>query len=441
MFAFKWRNRQRNTCSPLVVALTMSLCAQNSLVGPAQALPFIAAKKPQVHVPMESKLDDAAGPSADTESREATKDTNNKSDETNLAPLTLTEDAKGSAGKTQPASESGAQFLKLHAETVSVTQKGPLDGDSESKPTTLPSKSLKGELGAGKGKLIDQANKVNVRPLSLQYSEAETEQKTITELDCERAQISELWEATLNRNQDIQFVVQKLMPNSDKGRTTTMLMRLISMTLSTAVSTTAVVNPTPGGYATSQVASNAIMSVINTVDSKQRGRESLDEGQAISLYMMVRGTADKVTENYRDYKKFVRKIDRSENRTEKLQNMIADTRSRQDDIRQFEMEYWIDRSQGDVEEAVADARRYRQSLIDLAGGEAVTKLDLALNEQLIAEQNGVLDKGPLLPGQRLKPETKNDAKATAKPKFTPEQERAFYKLLETQGRTKQASVD
>jgi hypothetical protein len=70
--------------------------------------------------------------------------------------------------------------------------------------------------------------------------------------------------------------------------------------------------------------------------------------------------------------------------------MIRDARSGQDAAKQIEMEYTLSKAKGDVEEANYDARRYRQTLIDLAGGEAVNKLDQALQDQLLAEKE--LDK-------------------------------------------------
>ncbi len=395
MLASRSRNWRRNASSPLAVALTLSFCAQTILIAPAQAFLFIVAKKVQVFTPMESKLSDQSGTSVDT----ATGD----DIQGGLAPLSLQNNANSSSKTDKLESDAGGQYLKLHAETISVKQKGPLDGNGDLKANTLPTKSLKLELEVGKDKFIDKAKNVNVMPLSLQDSDAAVDQKFITENECEKAQISELWEATLNRNPDIQFVVQKLVPSSDKGRTTTMLMRLISSTLCSVAGGVAVVNPSPGGFAATQVATSTIMNIIGSVDSNQRNHASIDEGQAISLYMLVRGTADKVTENYRDYKKFIRKINRAEKSSEKVESLVAEVRSAQDAIKQIESDYLIDKAQGEVEEAVADARRYRQSLIDLAGVEAVNKLDLALKDQLVAEESGTLDKGPVLPGQKARP--------------------------------------
>ncbi len=276
--------------------------------------------------------------------------------------------------------------MKLHAETMGVAPKGPLDGDGSHAPTTLPSKSLKSEIGPGKGRLVDQAKNVNVMPTVLMDTEEETDQKLITDRECEKVQVSDLWEATLTRNQDIQFVVQKLMPSSDKSHATTALMRMISSTLATGVSGIGMFSPSPAGYMGAQMGSSMIMQLMGLHEAKTNRRMQIDQGQAISLYKMVRDTADKVTENFRDYKKYVKRADRAQVIVSDLQSMIQDARAGQDAAKQLEMVYTLAKAKGDVEEAYYDARRYRQTLIDLAGSEAVSKLDQSLQDQFLAEK-------------------------------------------------------
>lgn len=429
MLASESRDWQRSLTTPLALALTVSLCAQALFSGPAQALSFISAKKSQLQTPMEAKLDDDSGPAADTASgaasevvaaggesekpktvskssretskeskkeagKQTAKETSKKDEPVSLAPVSLSDDkaaepsssASAEAGDKAEATDGDKQYMKLHAETMGVAPKGPLDGDGQGAPTTLPTKSLKSEIAPGKGRLVDQASSVNLSPMALMDTDAEADQKTITDLDCERAQISDLWESTLTRSQDIQFVVQKLMPSSDKSHTTTALMRMISSTLVSGVSAAAMMSPSPMTYASTQAGSQMIMNIMGMADAKAARKAQIDQGQAITLYKMVRDTADKVTETYRDYKKYVRRIDRSQAITADLQNMIQDARAGQDAAKQIEMEYTLAKSKGDIEEAVYDARRYRQSLIDLAGAEAVNKLDQALQDQMLAEK-------------------------------------------------------
>jgi len=219
------------------------------------------------------------------------------------------------------------------------------------------------------------------------YTDAEMEGKALTDIDCERAQISELWESTLNRSPDIQFVVQKLMPSSDRSHTTNVLMRMISSMIATGVGTGSVIfGPNQAAIMGSQMTSNMIYQMMGAQEAKTNKHAQIDQAQAIMLYQMVRNIAEKVTETYRDYKFHVRRIDTAQVRALKLQNMVRDARAGQDATEQIEMEYWVDRAQADVEEAAYAARRYRQSLIDLAGIEAVCKLDQSFEDQFLAEK-------------------------------------------------------
>ncbi len=336
------------------LALTVSLFTQARLCCPANALPFIAAKNLQT--PVDAKLN------------------SNSIDEN-------TSDSKESMESSEK------QYVKLHAETMGISPKGPLDSDGKAKEqSTLPTKSLKVEIGNRGGK-IDQARQVNAMPMVLMDTDAEVEGKVLTDRDCEKAQISDLWEATLGRNQDIQFVVQKLMPSSDRNHTTNALMRMISsMIVSSANTGTVVFGPNPATIMGSQMTANMIYQLIGVQEAKANKQAQIDHGQAIMLYQMVRNTAEKVTETYRDYKFHARRIDTAQVRALKLQNMIQDARAGQDAAKQIEMEYWVDKAAADIEEAVYMARRYRHSLIDLAGAEAVCKLDQSFQDQFLAEK-------------------------------------------------------
>lgn len=476
MLASKSRVQERSS-SPLALALTVTLCAQVLLVGPAQALSFLSAKKSQLQSPIEAKLDDdsidatASGEakvaekttekaSSESESKEAPKpkkeeprrgwgfrkvyssdsdtkesknskakkETAKESDKStektagtsdgtaSLAPISLT----GEKESSQSADAGdGKQLMKLHAETMTVAPKGPLDGDGNGVGATLPSKSLKSEIGTGKGEAIDKARSVSVMPMALMNSDAEEDEKVAADLNAERAQIAELWESTLNRSQDIQFVVQKLLPSSDGNRTTTALMRMISSTLATGISAGVMLTPSPGAYMGGQMISSMIYQLNNAHEKSVNKKAQIDQGQAISLYSLVRNTAEKVTDRYRDYKFYARRIGRTQDNLENLQNMIQDARQGQDAAKQIEMEYTLSKAKGDVEEAVFQARRHRQNLVDLAGAEAVAKLDQAMQDQFLAEK--ALEK------------KEQDEKIPIAEKPTKEQERkreALQKLIE-----------
>ncbi len=357
---------QSNKVSFLALALTVSLFTQAKLCQPADALPFVAAK--HLQTPMDEKLNSNSVDESTRASKESTESSETASQESgsessksfsNLAPISLTKD-NPSGDKSDFKGSSDTQFINLHAKTT---------------------------VGNKKDGMLEQARRVNVMPMVLMYTDAEAEGKAFADLDCEKAQLSALWEATLSRNQDILFVVQKLMPSSDRSHATNVLMRMISSMIVSGVNTGAVIfGSNPGTVMGSQMTSSMIYQMMGWKESKANKNAQIDQGQAIMLYQMVRNTAEKVTETYRDYKFHVRGIDTAQVRALKLQNMIQDARSGQDAAQQIQMEYWGDRAKADIEEAVYMARRYRHSLIDLSGIEAVCKLDQAFEEQFLAEK-------------------------------------------------------
>lgn len=333
-----------------VLALFVSISAQAMLCDPVYSLPFITAKNTNLHTPTEEKLN------------------SNIVDETGV---------------------DDKNYVKLHADTMSISPKGPMDGDgADSARLTLPTKSLKSEIENNSGSGLDRARKVNVMPLLLMETYAEAAGKEQTDREFERVQLSDLWEATLNRNQDVQFVVQKLMPSSDRSHTTTILMRMISSVVASGVNTTNVIfGASPATVFGSQITSSMFYQLLNAQEAKANKNAHIDQTQVMMLYHMVRNTADRLTETYRDYKFNVRKIDTAQARSLKLQTLVQEGRAGQDAAKQIEMEYWLDRAKSDIDDAVYTARRYRQTLIDLAGSEAVDKVDKSFQDQFLAEKD------------------------------------------------------
>ncbi|MBK9773401.1 MAG: hypothetical protein IPP57_21725 [Candidatus Obscuribacter sp.] len=88
---------------------------------------------------------------------------------------------------------------------------------------------------------------------------------------------------------------------------------------------------------------------------------SLTQGEIISLYNMVRTTADRLVDQYRCYKKFTVSMDRAATDLEDLRNMAKDARVGQDAAKQLEMEYTLRKAQRDIDEKVEDVHRYRQN--------------------------------------------------------------------------------
>lgn len=258
-------------------------------------------------------------------------------------------------------------------------------------------------LNARKGKLIEQAKRSNLMPLPTLVDDAEEDAKLITDANREKEHLFELWEATLCRSPDIQFVVQKLMPSSDKNRTNTAMLRTISAIISNGVNAgTIAYGANPFAMAGSQLSSNMLQSFFNLQDAKGNALTQIDQGQILTLYQMVRGIADSVSETYRDYKFYVRKIDSAQARALKFQGLIQETRTEQDALKQVELEYINDKLLEDIGDVVYMARRHRQKLVDFAGNDSVSKVDKSFEEQFLEEKEIERKNGELAEADRPK---------------------------------------
>lgn len=364
----------------LAVALTVLL--QACPFTSASALNFISpARKGQMQTPLDDKLT-AEVPSAEPE--KPAKKTSKKEKE-ELAPVTLNASPPPESKAEPQVSESktdGTQYLKSTVTATGFVPKGP----SGPTGTILPSKSVsasanKGlKLGKNKGgSLMDNAKQVNLMPLPLTESESEMEQKVVDERDRERKQLADLWEATLTRSPDIQFVVTRLMPSSEPGRARTVMMRMLSSVMMGGMGAATMMSPNMGMYAMNQMGASMIMNVLNMTESKNAKRANFDENQAIVLYNMIRQQADKLVANYRRYKTDLSVLDRATKDLSDLQSMAAEAAGGQDGVRQLEMQYTIRKAQRDADKLTEEIRFSRDQLVDLAGPDAVSKLDRELS--------------------------------------------------------------
>ncbi|HMY04173.1 MAG TPA: hypothetical protein PKA48_12485, partial [Candidatus Obscuribacter sp.] len=242
-------------------------------------------------------------------------------------------------------------------------------------------KDTRGKNGVlGKGSISDTAKSINAQPLALIESQDEVMQKAEVLENSEKKQIADLWESTLEKSPDIQFVVQKLVPTSDKGHATHIMMKTISSLMFGAIGSMGMVAPNQGTYMAQNFAASMLSQLNGAMDKKQLERMSLNQAELIMLYNMVRGTADKLVDNYRCYKKNVLHMSRATTDLEELRNMAG--MAAKSPAQELEMQYTLRKAQRDIDGLVDDVHRYRQNLIDMAGNDAVSKLDNQVKEEI-----------------------------------------------------------
>lgn len=372
----------KKPASKRAIALTvLALLFATSLSSSAMAISLpLGGKKAALDLPTEDKLEEGLAPETPaTDSGAAEKKT------VELAPLRLNDDVQ--------VKDDGGTVLKDRAVLNDFVPKGPEGGTEAGGLPTKSIKAEKSEKGDKKGGKISKAlnvkkdlnataKDVNVQPLALMDSGQEVQQKAELLENNEQKQIADLWESTLEKSPDIQFVVQKLVPTTDKGHATHVMMKMLSSVMFGAVSMAGMASPNQGTYMLQNTAYSVLNQLNGVMDQKQLGKMQLNQAELISLYTIVRNTADKLVEDYRLYKKNFVGIARCSTDLEDLRNMVASARQGQDAAKQIEMEYTLRKAQRDIDDKAEDVHRFRQQLMDMAGAAAVDKLDGQINEEM-----------------------------------------------------------
>ncbi|MBP9093218.1 hypothetical protein KBI23_19510 [bacterium] len=376
------------------LACSVMLLGSAALSSQAMALSMPKGqKKGNFQLPLNTRLDDGLDSGITTS---ATQDPT-------AAPATAIETPKIEATKSvdlkpfglndsdtsaKPAEESSdTPTFKIQASESNLLPNGTTANEG------LPAKSMKPEkgwLGMGKPKKakdliktpMDAAKATNSMPLALIDNADETQQKAEFLETSEQKQIAALWDATLNRSPDIQFVVQKLVPTSDSGHAATVMTRMLGGVLAGSVGAMGMIAPSQAMYAGQSFANQALGQLMGAVDDKAKRKAQLGQAELISLYQMVRNTSDKLVDNYRQYKRNIIGLNRATTDFEELNNMKNDARANQDAAKQLDMEYTVRKAQRDVIAISDDIHRFRQGLVDMSGAEAVEKLDQSIHEEL-----------------------------------------------------------
>jgi hypothetical protein len=364
-----------------------ALTAMSLLLVIAGVVPC-EAKRGTFLTPTYEKMTDGASPdtndisggTAGTVDGKPIKTASNQS----LAPINLDGDAGATTLSSGSASANGG-VLKMEVSATGFAPKGPMDlgGKSIFKTKSVVTDKLKD------GGILSQAKGVSIAPLPLLESADEAEKKENTVLSAEQQQLSDLWESALTRSPDIQFVVQKLMPTNNPGRANTVMLRMLNTALFTAMNAATMMNPTPGMMIMNQGAGGVIGSILGAKESQLAKNARLSQTEGIMLFTIVRNTADKLVENYRNYKKYINNADKADADLVELKQMVAEAKMGQDPAKQVEMDYTLKRAERELEGYQDEVKKYRQCLVDLAGQEAVGKLDkqVIVEHQTLQELN------------------------------------------------------
>lgn len=349
------------------ICIALSICFIG-LNAPADA------KKLLYQLPVSDKMTEGDSPSSATEE---------KKDTVKLAPIGINSD------ENVVGEEDENGLLKS---TVSQT-----DFRAKSKAGSGDKNAVAGKtetiVGKSIGDKISKDKKVlapSVAPLAIQQTNEEAEAVADTVLDAEKRQLSDLWQCTIERNPDIQFVIQKLQPTSDANHAMASTMKVLSATLFSAMNMAPMMMP--GGMANANPAALMGMSsgagmlqgLFADRNEKSAKKHAISQEQATILYKIVRDTADKLVASYREYKKEQAAVARATVDLSDLQAMAAEAVAKSP-TEAVGLEYTLRKAKRDIDEKLEQSKLFHQQLTDLAGTEAIDKLD----KELIAERSAV----------------------------------------------------
>jgi len=240
------------------------------------------------------------------------------------------------------------------------------------KPITLE----KSQEQKAKHASADRVQKVNILPLALIQSEAEQEEQMRLGLDAERHQLTELWSATIARSEDIKFVLTSLQPSSDPKHTASTTMKYVSGALFNVLQSAPMMLPSGSGSMPAKIGAGLGGNMLSSLFGQHQNESAnISREQGCILYTMIRNIADKLVDHYRNYRRSLDEYEVARIDLHELQDLVAQAGSGWGAADQIQFEYTIRKSRREARSCAEKAALHRLHLSDLAGTDAVRKLD------------------------------------------------------------------
>jgi hypothetical protein len=382
-FTLTPNSKKSSLSAPVYAKLDNSSSSTSSTTQPAPDLSPVKLEDAEAQASTSSPA--PAAPEQTAENSSAASAATEPAADASMAPVTATPAASAEDGASKDT-------LNATVEKEGFVPKPPVERTDnvvgeESVVSSKEKTKKQAKAEAYEKKVHDMASQLG--PVPLQASDDEMHDKVVTIVDAEKAELAEVWDAALCRNQDIQFVVQKLMPTKDPKHSTAVMMKMLSTAMYGAMagSGMAMQSMGTGAYMAQNAGASLVMSVLNSAQSRSARKAAVTETEAIMLYNMIRGVAEKVGDNFHTYKKGISQVGRACTDYEDLQKMVSDARPGQNATDQINSEYMLRKARREIDALNDDTRHARESLINLSGNEAVDILDkqIAIESQKIGQ--------------------------------------------------------
>ena len=277
------------------------------------------------------------------------------------------------------------------AATSKQSNKNGGTGGIDLTPITPEAKSsVHSKIPNGRIRHNAQMTGVELGPLRLRETDEEVSAKKIKLVDSEKVQLMDLWDATLSNNPDIQFVIQRLTPTSDENHKMASITKMLSTMMYGAVTigSVAIPNSAGGSSTLNKAGVQMIQSALSGVHSNSHAKTPLSESEAVMLYNVVRNVAEKLADNFHDYRKHLSSRDMAQQDLQDLRSIVTSASAELSVKDKIELEYFLRKASREIAVTENDLERSRQTIVDLAGSTAATKLDLQIDIEMAKVGNG-----------------------------------------------------
>ncbi len=346
---------------------------------PVQAFPLSGDKtdKPKnskLQLPINEPLSLGAGPQTNDKNQKGTAGS------ADLSPINLGNSSQqpASPAAADESKETDAAVLNGSVKDTEFAQSKSTDKNGGDEDSVMAPKSIKDDKGAS------TSDPTKVSKIELEPTADEAEKKVETLLDMERAELSDLWDSTLVRSKDIQFVVSKLAPTKapaatgDKG--------LIKNLGDSIFNASGAFSSLSRGVVPGTSGADLVKSVLVQGSSETAKKANITENEAIQLYNMIRNTAKALVDNYYSYKKYRNALSRAGIDLLDLQAMVRDASGKANPVNVGEIDYIIRKQNREIDSLKEEMGQTRGRLVELAGDKAITRLDTQIDLE-----NGKID--------------------------------------------------
>jgi 5S rRNA maturation endonuclease (ribonuclease M5) len=298
------------------------------------------------------------------------------SDEQSLTPMDMEE---AESRKDQRLNENSRGETEPAHRSEESTEKAGEDSDLED-----ANEQLQGIVRNSKQNTRKTIDALNFIQPSLDLSEEQQDKVDQTLTRAEQQQLLVLWRATLSRNKTINFIVQKMAPETDKQKKARMLSHVLNTAVLLPFYAIQTVSPSDTSAFASYLGAGVANDLIQGHLEHNQDKLILTQTEMVIMFMMLDQVAERVRNNFHQYKQnrmdaYLARQEMNAARKEASAALEIDSPEAkflsQIRIRQLERE---------LRRINLRTRSSRIVLVDLAGQDAVEQVDKAIDREFEA---------------------------------------------------------